>query len=507
MARLRPGLTLLPPPVQGWPAVLRVGAGQAAPAAADAALARVRVQALWWPAPRAGAGAPRAAAFGPAAAAAARAAFPADAVTVVRNPAEIAPDRLEAVYGAPADAALWAAVGGVAVMGAGVGSPDPPADPRALLAAAAARCPWTGASLPLESAVDAQALLRAAALRARGPARLVAMSPWKRGCLRPFLTGPDGPPRAARDMTAARRRGGPAVVWGGAADADLGVEDGFLRSVGLGLRHAPPVSLILRPGRLHFDATGPNGFEALVAAAAFPPALLARAARLRARVLALRLTKYNAGAAAPLPTPPPGRERVLVPGQVESDASIRLGATTVRDNESLLRAARARFPNAFILYKHHPDVLTGWRPGEAGREALAWADAVVEGGDAAACLDWADRVATITSLMGFEALLRGRAVTTFGRPFYAGWGLTDDADPPPRPRALDLDQLTAAALILYPDYVDPATGLPAPPEIAIEALARARAGAGRPRARLVAAWRLLASWALNGFPRSRRRDG
>ena len=37
-----------------------------------------------------------------------------------------------------------------------------------------------------------------------------------------------------------------------------------------------------------------------------------------------------------------------------------------------------------------------------------------------------DRVAVFTSLGGFEALIRGISVTTYGLPFYAGWGLTED---------------------------------------------------------------------------------
>jgi capsular polysaccharide export protein len=102
-----------------------------------------------------------------------------------------------------------------------------------------------------------------------------------------------------------------------------------------------------------------------------------------------------------------------------------------------------------------------------------------------------------TSLIGFEALMRGKAVTTIGRPFYAGWGLTDDVDPPPRARSLTLDELLAAALILYPSYVDPETGLPAPPEIAVEALARERARAGRLDRRLRRFWRDGISWLLN----------
>ena len=62
----------------------------------------------------------------------------------------------------------------------------------------------------------------------------------------------------------------------------------------------------------------------------------------------------------------------------------------------------------------------------------------------------------MTSLSGFDALLRGKRVVVYGRPFYAGWGLTDDHLPiPRRQRQLSLDELVAGALLRYPLYWDP----------------------------------------------------
>src|SRR3546814_1728769 len=84
-----------------------------------------------------------------------------------------------------------------------------------------------------------------------------------------------------------------------------------------------------------------------------------------------------------------------------------------------------------------------------------------------------DEVHVLSSLTGFEALMRGRPVTVHGMPFYAGWGLTRDlaAANGRRGRRLSLDQLVAGALILYPRYLDPVTRLPCGPEIMVERLA------------------------------------
>jgi capsular polysaccharide export protein len=77
-----------------------------------------------------------------------------------------------------------------------------------------------------------------------------------------------------------------------------------------------------------------------------------------------------------------------------------------------------------------------------------------------------------TSLAGFEALMRGKKVTTYGVPFYAGWGLTDDLGPVPARRTAKrtLDELVAATLLIYPRYLDPVTGLPCPAEVAVARL-------------------------------------
>ena len=79
----------------------------------------------------------------------------------------------------------------------------------------------------------------------------------------------------------------------------------------------------------------------------------------------------------------------------------------------------------------------------------------------------------MTSLLGFEALIRGIPVTCLGAPFYAGWGLTKDLGPLPTWRSArpDLPQLAHAALIAYPRYWDPVSRRPCPPEVALDRLA------------------------------------
>ncbi len=258
----------------------------------------------------------------------------------------------------------------------------------------------------------------------------------------------------------ARRRGVPL----------LRVEDGFIRSVGLGSDFLPPASLVFDARGMYFDPRS-SDLETLLREAEFEPALVARAARLALLLVARGVTKYNLADRGPRITAPQGVRRILVAGQVEDDLSVLHGAAAIRTNLDLLAAVRSANRDAFILYKPHPDVVAGHRKGAVpDGAARRFADAVVTDRSTAALLAFVDELHTITSLTGFEALLRGRRVVVYGRPFYAGWGLTIDRLPFDRGRRLTLEELVAGALILYPRYIDPLTRLPCGPEVVIERL-------------------------------------
>ncbi len=250
----------------------------------------------------------------------------------------------------------------------------------------------------------------------------------------------------------------------------LRVEDGFLRSRGLGADLVPPLSLVTDAQGIYYDPTRPSDLEDLIAQEP-PPGGRARVERLIAAIRATGLSKYNIGGA--LPDLPDG-SRILVPGQVEDDASIRLGTSGTCTNLALLAKTRAENPGKIILFKPHPDVEAGLRAGHLpDAEALRYADQVLHKSNPSALLDQVEEVWTMTSLLGFEALLRGKQVTCLGAPFYAGWGLTRDLGPTPARRQArpDLMQLAHAVLIAYPRYFDPASGLPCPPEVVVERLA------------------------------------
>ncbi|MEY8829010.1 capsular polysaccharide biosynthesis protein [Sedimentitalea sp. XS_ASV28] len=260
------------------------------------------------------------------------------------------------------------------------------------------------------------------------------------------------------------------MTWGSpptVGNDTVRVEDGFLRSRGLGSELVPALSLALDDLGIYYDPRQPSRLEAYITARATLRAdQKLRAERLIATLTRNGISKYNIGGVVP---PLPDGHRILIPGQVEDDASIRFGTSGIATNGDLLRAVRAAHPDAVLIYKPHPDVEAGLRPGAID---AAEADIVATGTDPTALLAQVNEVWTMTSLLGFEAMMREIPVTTLGAPFYAGWGLTTDlGDVPERRRARpDLSGLVHAVLIDYPRYIDPVTGAICPVEVVAERL-------------------------------------
>ena len=305
---------------------------------------------------------------------------------------------------------------------------------------------------------------------------------------------------SARMLRALERRVPPddALVWGMAvppafarlaARRKLGVrhvEDGFIRSVGLGAGHVPPLSLCIDGQGAHFNPRAPSDLETLIRTHDFDadPALMARARALMRRIVEEGVTKYNlaGGASRQAARDASGeRPRVLCVGQVEDDQSILFGCEGPVSNNDLVRLAARENPDADVLYKIHPDYLAGHRTPRSSTAEIEGLCRIV--GDEVpldALLPGMDRLYTFTSLSGFEALMRGVPVTTLGMPFYAGWGVTDDRAPAPerRDRERSVAEIFAAAYLLYPTYLDPETGERTDLEATLDRILAARAREG-----------------------------
>src|SRR3954452_14301554 len=306
---------------------------------------------------------------------------------------------------------------------------------------------------------------------------------WKQAHVAPLLWGGSEPFRFLRGKDSVEA-GTPIAVWRAkTSSADLAeferklcplieVEDGFLRSSGLGADCIPPLSITVDRLGAYFDPSRTSELELLLQDGGFGPPLLDRAHELRRRIVEAGIGKYQRGMSI-LDRPGGGRRHILVPGQVEDDRAVHTGGCGLVSNLDLLRRVREEAPDAYVLYKAHPDVVAGHRRGAIpDRACLEFADEVVGDVPIASLIAMTDEVHVNTSLAGFEALLREKPVTTYGVPFYAGWGLTRDLGPvlARRTARRSIDELVAATLLLYPRYLDPVTGLPCPAETLVARL-------------------------------------
>jgi capsular polysaccharide export protein len=328
---------------------------------------------------------------------------------------------------------------------------------------------------------------------------MLGMRLWKRGFLRRMLAQSGQRIQFANGQEAAlnlaRKNNAPLYVWGQTGGENLSamaeardveivtVEDGFVRSKGLGAELVQPCSLVFDRQGIYYDPANRSDLEDLIAGSCdLPTREIERAGALQRQFCRADLSKYNLGGAMRNLPVKEGQQAVLVVGQVEDDASVMLGCDIIKSNKDLLWAARQAFPKAYLIYKPHPDVEAGLRSGAVGAETLrATADGIARNSDITGLIKACDVVCTMTSLAGFEALLHGKKVVCFGAPFYAGWGLTDDREAIPERRVArpSLEQLIHACLIGYPRYWDPISGDPCPAETVFERFERGQFGPKR----------------------------
>ncbi|HZU63095.1 MAG TPA: hypothetical protein VFF98_05385 [Novosphingobium sp.] len=255
------------------------------------------------------------------------------------------------------------------------------------------------------------------------------------------------------------------------------LEDGLLRSVGRG---DPPLSLLVDDIGVYYDAAAPSRMEHSIAAGA-SPRQAARALALAAAWRAGGLSKYNH---APDPAALPTGPYVLLADQCRGDLSIAGAQACAASFARMAEAAAVEFPHHALVLKTHPDAHSHGRasclPPALGAHPRAVP--VADGCHPARLIAGAAAVYTVSSQIGFEALIWGRPLRCFGLPFYAGWGLAEEDRPPPARRAAGarLEDLLHAALVVLARYVDPASGRAWQAEEAFAHVASARRQRARP---------------------------
>lgn len=334
--------------------------------------------------------------------------------------------------------------------------------------------PISGERCELEDILDFVKLQYVSWSKYRGKLYCVGFSPWKRRFIKSYFQSPDTDIEFVKTVESALKKGfnseSTICLWSNRYEEvakELSdnfdtpvwkIEDGFIRSISLGSNYAPPASLVVDKSGIYFDPTTSSDLETLLSSYQFTPSLLSDADELKNALISKAVSKYNVGVRCKNNLYPSSldKRRILVPGQVSDDASILKGCVDIKSNLELLKVVRVNYPKAFIIYKPHPDVVSGNRKGELSTEYLKkYCDQVVVDVSISDCLSQVDEVHTMTSLVGFEGLMHEKKVYCYGVPFYAGWGLTVDRHTcNRRSRKLVLNELIAGVLILYPLYIN-----------------------------------------------------
>lgn len=246
------------------------------------------------------------------------------------------------------------------------------------------------------------------------------------------------------------------------------VEDGFIRSVGLGSDIQEPISLVVDKGGIYFNPNNMSDLEQILNTEKFTKYEIRKGKEAIDLLLNKKITKYNIGINGnhlkELKEKNKDKKVILVPGQVESDASIKYGAKKIKTNIQLLNEVSKNNTGALIIYKPHPDVLSGNRKGENPEYEIESLKKlypniiyhIEKSANILDCFEIADEVHVITSTSGLEAILRNKKVFTYGLPFYGGYGLTTDYESYPRKRKhLSKEELILGCYVLYPRYMLP----------------------------------------------------
>ncbi|WP_201566260.1 hypothetical protein [Psychrobacter immobilis] len=224
------------------------------------------------------------------------------------------------------------------------------------------------------------------------------------------------------------------------------LEDGFIRSGPDDESGAPPLSIVMDSQAPYFDTTRPNDLTDLIANFDFTQDGYdeALAQEMLDYYVSHRVSKYNHQPYVDV-VPIYGvknKKRVLVLGQVPHDDSLKYGGGIGITLVDVVNKAIEDNPNAQIIVKPHPMTLNDL----SIVSALTELDCLIltQSIHLVDALETVDHVYTITSLGGFEALLRGKKVTVLGRPSYKNLCISDEKSNTP--------SLSQLFYICYYDY-------------------------------------------------------
>lgn len=244
------------------------------------------------------------------------------------------------------------------------------------------------------------------------------------------------------------------------------IEDGFIRSLNIGLSGEPALSIIMDDITAYYDATRPSRLQHLMNSdAALTEEQIRFSEEAIAEIVVNRVSKYNHGPILPLKIGASGRRKVLVVDQRYGDQSVTSGLADERSFMRMLVDSIQNNPDADIIIKQHPDATSGLKESYLSCQRIGFTRQmenvhVVDYDVNPYCLfDLVDDVYVVTSGMGFEALMAGKRVHCYGVPFYANRGVThDQITVDHRTRQRSIPEIFHFAYVILSRYYNPRTG-------------------------------------------------
>ena len=234
------------------------------------------------------------------------------------------------------------------------------------------------------------------------------------------------------------------------------LEDGFIRSIGLGVEGAKSFSIVKDDIGIYYDATAPSRLENILNSYDFKSDrdLMSLAKRAIEKIVEYKISKYNSFKEIDLSVLDTQEDKILIIAQTNNDSSLRYGLAGRFTTKQMIDDAIRDNPYSKIYIKIHPDVICGKKESDIDIKDIPNSCIVLSDNiNPIELLGYFSKIYTKTSGMGMEALLLNKEVYCYGMPFYAGWGVTiDRLKIERRKRKLSIDEIFAGAYILYSSY-------------------------------------------------------
>lgn len=208
----------------------------------------------------------------------------------------------------------------------------------------------------------------------------------------------------------------------------------------------------------NYDSYHSSDLERYISTCSLDSAALQRAKKNIAAIVENKISKYNHQPLEISEPGTPGRRKVLVVDQDVADTSVFLARGTKEAFDKMLADAISENPDADVLVKTHPiDIIgnkttVGCYTGVSGKNVVP----ITYPANPFTLMEYVDKVYVSSSAFGFEALMAGKEVHTYGIPWYAGWGLTKDYYIcPRRNKRKSLEELFHCFYIWYCKWYNP----------------------------------------------------